>query len=509
MSSRWLADVLRGDRGRPGISSYSQLLSYFAANWAVTDWYLDAVNGSDSNNGTSAGSALKSPTELSNRLPVALPISHRVTVHVALGSYDGILAIRAILSQNQCSVDVVADIAITVLGPISSYIDRVVLNREASFLTVVGIADWTPYVNRMVQIVGGPSDGAVAWIAQANPKNGAGVPQGLATARCSSFSTVAANLGGTRVVPAAGSSVALVTMPSIRKVSLDVRGQLPSLFANTYLDRLALVRGLSVESVTMSGGRGLVVDACELGNVEFLQHRNTYAQSIVRSRIKGTTGLSIVEMGMADLQYVMVTGAPNSYFKLTDGRILYSLVQGAYLVLEQSQATDVGIFDNPAASGACQILSARSARSTISSIYGRDNAREGISINTASVFVASLNTVTGAAGDIRVNATVPYYLPYSALPYLDGQQSGSAVLVVPGVGHLAEATSYVDVTVKSMPLATQQMLVSYKTFAGVTGALCVKYIDPTTIRIVSSSSSDVSTVTWELVSVGDDVVMRS
>jgi hypothetical protein len=507
--SRWLPDILRGDRGRPGISSYAQLIAYFAAYWAVTDWYLDSASGSDSNSGTSAVEALATLDELTRRLAVAVPLLHRVTVHVAQGTYDGILAFRAILSAVPFSVDVVGTPLLTVLGPVASYIDRVVLTKDGALLTVTGVADWTPYVNRMVQIVGGPSDGAVAWIAQANPKNGAGVPQGLAVARCSSFATMATNLGGTRVVPAAGSSVALVILPAVKKISADVRGQLPSLFANTYQDRLVLIKNLAVESVTLSGGRGLVVDACEIGNVEFLQARNTYAQSIVRSRIKGWTGLSAVEMCMADLQYCLIAGSLVSSFKLVDGRILYSLFQGVYLILEQSLATDVGVFDVPAAVGACQLLSQRSARSGMNSVYGRDNAREGIALNTASVVVGSLNTVTGVVGDIRVGASVPYVLPYSSLPYLDGEQSFEATLVVPGVGHLAEVTSYVDVAVRPMPVATQKMQASYKTFAGAVGSLRIVYIDSTTVRIVSSSATDVSVVCGHVLPVGDAVTFRS
>jgi hypothetical protein len=482
-----------------GLFSTESVLSWYLANWAVTDWYLDSVNGSDTNNGTTSGTALATTEELSRRLAIALPISHPVTVHVAQGTY-GTLAVNVIQTAVACPFDVVGTPLLTSIGTVTSYADRVVATNTSPMLVASGVSDWTAHVGKMIVVTDGASAGAVTWIAKANPNNGAGVAQGVGTARCSSFSTVATNLNGTRKVPATGAALSVATLPTVKKISIRCSGQLPELFANTYASRLCRVANLSVESVTLGGGRGLLVESCELGNVEFLQHRNTYAQTIDRCNLKAWPGLPVVEMGMAEINYCLVSGSPNTGLKLTDGRIYYSLVQGAYLALEQSLALDVGIFDQPgASSGACQIISGRSARCTMASIYGRDNAGEGITINnTSSINATSLNYITGASGDIRVAAATPYFLPHSALPWVDGERSGEATMVA----------GTVDVTVPYV-ISTQKMQATYKTFAGTPGFLTCVYVDATHIRITSSSATDTSVVTWHILPVGDNVVIRS
>lgn len=502
---RSLPDVLPGRRGRQGIQGVPGVpgepgIDYWLANWAVSDWFLDSVNGDDGNDGLTSVTALASAEELSRRLAVPIPIAHPVTVHVAPGNY-GTLAVSVIQDAVACPFDVVGTPTLTSIGTVTSYTDRIVASNQASHLVASGVSDWTPHVGKMLVVTAGASVGAVAWVAKANPNNGSGVPQGVDVARCSSFATVSTSLGGVRKVPGAGEGLSLADLPVFRKIAIDCRGQLPSAFASTYAQRLSAVSFVSVESVTMSGGRGLLVESCEVGNVEFLQHRNTYAQTIVRSKVKGWSALPLVEIGMADLYYCLTTGAPNTSLKLTDSRIYYGLVQGAYLTLEQAFALDVGIFDQPNAGfGACQIVSNRSARCTMANIFGRDNAREGITINTTSVTNAlAQNYVTGASGDILVAAATPYYLPHTALPWVDGERSGEVALGVGGT---------VTVTVPFL-LSTQRIVVSHKSFSGSAGHLRAAYVSSTSFTITSNEDLDRGTVTWHILPVGDNAIIRS
>jgi hypothetical protein len=143
----------------------------------------------------------------------------------------------------------------------------------------------------------------------------------------------------------------------------------------------------------------------------------------------------------------------------------------------------------------------------VTSCYGRDNARCGLSVPySGTVASATGNYLTGALGDVRLSSAT--ILPWSALPWVDGARSGEATLAVPGTGHDAESTSYVDVTVPYV-LAAQKITASVKTFGGMPGLVSAVRIDATTIRITSSSATDTSVVTWHILPVGDNAVIRS
>jgi hypothetical protein len=90
------------------------------------------------------------------------------------------------------------------------------------------------------------------------------------------------------------------------------------------------------------------------------------------------------------------------------------------------------------------------------------------------------------------------YVPWSALPWRDGERFGEATLVA----------GTVDVPVPYV-LSTQKITACAKTFSGAPGFLRAAYVDATTIRITSSSATDTSVITWHILPVGDNAVIRS
>jgi hypothetical protein len=127
--------------------------------------------------------------------------------------------------------------------------------------------------------------------------------------------------------------------------------------------------------------------------------------------------------------------------------------------------------------------------------YGRDNAAYGVAVpNTRSLTVGT-NYLTGASGDAKAGASA---IPWTALPWLDGERSGEATLVA----------GTVDVPVPYV-LSTQKITACAKTFSGAPGFLRAAYVDATTIRITSSSATDTSVITWHILPVGDNAVIRS
>jgi hypothetical protein len=482
-----------------GLIASSQVLGWYLANWAVTDWYLDSVNGNNDNDGITAGTALATAEELSRRLAIALPIAHPVTVHVAQGTY-GTLAVSVIQTAVACPFDVVGAPLLTSIGPVTTYTDRIVASNQASHLVASGVSDWTAHVGKMVVVTDGASAGAVAWIAKANPNNGAGVAQGVGTARCSRFATPASStLSPTNKVPASGSAVSLATLPIFNAITVNYSGK-GLLVAGAFASRAVSISFLDVAHVSLGKNAQALVDACKVSQAQWHSGWTNNNQSVVRSLITG--GLEQYGFhGDCSFEYCLFYSsqfglAKQSRFSKAPTQIWYSLVEGKIL-LESCSVFDLGVFDSASYYGVTLATTA-SAGTAVSSLYGRDNAVCGLQMaNQSHINGSSGNAITGVSGDIYL-AGQSAHIPWSALPWVDGERSGEATLVA----------GTVDVTVPYV-LATQKMQVCAKTFVGTPGFLSAVYVNATTIRITSSSATDTSVVTWHILPVGDNVVIRS
>jgi hypothetical protein len=485
-----------------GLFSTEAVLAWYLANWSVTDWYLDSVNGNNDNDGITAGTALATAEELSRRLAIALPIAHPVTVHVAQGTY-GTLAVSVIQTAVACPFDVVGTTVLTPLGTVTSYTDRVVATKDASLLVVAGVTDWTPYVGRMVQITDGASAGAVCWIAKANPNNGAGVAQGVGTARTIKFGLSPtddlASPAVTNKVVAAGSAISLVTLPTFGAIKIS-RVTMPYASGAGVVGRRGCgIRLLDVGKLALDGTGLAIVSECRVRE-QALQMLSIYDQVYdIHCWLSGGVGETYMSLRSPQIVNCLLGSSTVTTIDLqgVGGAISTSIVQTSKLQVADCALNDVGIFDSAAAGLA---VSASSGSKTIPyarNIYGRDNSHGVELTNNSRIDTNSTKVVTGTLGDLKL-VTAAAYIPWSALPWVDGERSGEATLVA----------GTIDVTVPYV-LSTQKMQVCAKTFAGTPGFLSVVYVNATTIRITSSSATDTSVVTWHILPVGDNVVIRS
>jgi hypothetical protein len=471
-------------------------LNYFVANWAIEHWYINAATGDDSNDGSEAH-PLATSEELTARLAVSVPIDHPVTVHVAQGSY-GTLAVRVSQSTLACPFSFAGEVAYTDIGTIASYTDRVAATNTAAHLVASGVTDWAPHVGKLVLVTSGAQTGAVCAVAKSNPHSA-----GIDVARVSQFAQWSSStaLQSSSVSPAAGSGLALLTLPHIE--TLAVSAAAPCSNVGTPIADWAAIRlgNLSLGMVDASATSGVAVDRCTFrawAEAQFAGIRFNTAQPWICRSVGDLRASQYLRLSRIAARHVLFLGTGPSTLNVSDQSALTNvLCQGVRTQIEQSSMSDSGAFDASGASGHgvsgskvyvgyCQLFN----------IYGRDNAQYGARVQSVGrVSSPVANTITGALGDV-VAGTSP--IPWTALPWQDGERSGEATLVA----------GTVDVTVPYV-LSTQKMVAGYKTFGGATGSLLAKYVDATTIRIVSSSATDTSDITWHILPVGDNAVIRS
>jgi hypothetical protein len=480
MVSRFLPDVLAGPRGRSAIC-------LAIAYWSATNWYVNAATGNDANDGQSAITALRTTEELSRRLAIPIPIDHPVTVHIAQGSY-GTLAVRVIQSALACPFDVVGEVSYTNIGTVTSYTDRIAATNTAAHLMASGVADWTAHVGKRVDVRDGAQAGAVAWVAKANPH-----AAGVGTARVTRFALRSGeNVAPTAKVPTSGSALSLATLPQISAVSIQTVGLQPG--DAQFSSRHGRIVGLAAGAISLSGNGPLFVEGCSFSSLVFGRVYTESNQVVMTSAL--LPARTYPEIGDAVYSYVLILAGSATAVTLRGNCNLQNcLVQAVPLVLLSGYLAGVAVFD--CAGSAIELLRTEAGRAYISGAFGRDNLY-GLTVPTNSVTTyGTANTVTGSSGSLAIPSSVSA-IPWTALPWVDGERSGEATLV----------GGTVDVTVPYV-LATQKIQASAKTFGGTPGFLRAAYVNATTIRITSSSATDTSVVTWHILPVGDNAVIRS
>ena len=231
-----------------GISSQELLaLSsiYYETNWSVTDWYLDSVNGSDTNDGLTEDTAIQTIEELSRRLALVLTINHDIRVWLAQGSY-GSLYLQASLSVATNKISFTG-IAVTDLETtVESYTTYSHVTRSATHVSLTGVSDLTSYIGRRIRRV---SDNSVSFIGAVNHES-LGVSVASIAPPCSITT-------GVTVVWTVADTVVIETLPSLA----IVQGQIfPSRKSEQCLrfESLNLTSSYSVEIAGHQGSNILI-----------------------------------------------------------------------------------------------------------------------------------------------------------------------------------------------------------------------------------------------------------
>jgi hypothetical protein len=479
--------------------SSSAVRTYYETNWSRQVWYLDAVNGDDSATGYEEAHPLQTTEELTARLAVPVPIDHPVTVYVAQGSY-GTLAVRVIQTALACPFDVVGAVAHTSIGTVTTYTDRVAAPNTEARLSASGVTDWTSHLGKRVDVLDGSSSGAVTWVGKVSAGS-----LGVDVAGVVQFAVPGApdTFQSSTSAPAPGSALSLATLPYISTMMVNVEKQTPGGASSVVDSRAYSVRNISGGTIILPRGGGQI-DGCEFEDIRVDGLRTQAAVSVSRSaitgRLQGASRQATIRESF--VYHCLVRQA--TVATIVGCEVWNSLFYGAMISLDAgSLLRDSGVFDSTY--GVIPLQGGFAGRCRIRDLFGSCSAY-GVYLSRSTTVVATGNNyIAGGTSSILAGANA---LPWTALPWVDGERSGEATLAVPGTGHDAESTSYVDVTVPHV-LASQKIVASYKTFGGTTGSVLAKYIDATTIRVVSTSSTDTSVVTWHILPVGDNAVIRS
>ncbi len=468
----------------------------YAANWAVTDWYLDGTVGNDANNGTTALTPLRTGAELSRRLGYgAIQWSHSVTIHLLASIADGINLKYQLLTTG---------LTVMIVGTATSVLSTTVATYTPAAgnipkrFTATGVADWntagpggTSLLGSRCRVTSGAATGAIFWIAKI-------APDGLGN----DVARISNPVGRTQsnLVPAAGNTFEVETLPSVAQLNIECLGPTQPTYVatpgNCIVDSIASgesefrVQGYQatlapmvwacamtkrLTSSVLSEQQGLVVQGCKC--------------SIA-------TVPSCLSFGNLYLPYSGATSLFNDRF-VTHNADLIQGIRCNYQAGFCSCSSTTYIMDSPTFG---LTVGPRLQFTMASPVCGSGNASQGIELYPGGrIFyrVALPPTLTGTLGDVLLRAPVGVTIPWSARPWNDGERQGHAVALVPG-GPAIVAVPYM--------LTTQSIQVTHNTPAGVgaPGILYAADADRTNTQfgVRSSLAADAGTFDWYIAPLG-------
>jgi len=473
--------------------------AYYQANWAVTDWYLNAVTGNDSNDGLTAGSALRTCEELGRRLgDGVIRWSHNVKVHVAEGAYGTLILVYALTAGN-IEFDILGEpTTVVATGTVAAYAAAVHAGAAptGTQVTFNGIADVTPYVGRIIYNV--TKKTAVA-LAKANP-HAAGLNVGRVSIPTNNFTN--------STTWAVNDVWAVYNLPTFVHLNLTNIGA--DLFA-------AGGNYTTVQLIKVTGGMGLYGGsggqyawACEciadLYGGDAISNGNPFFCSCY---VKPFHELLPVGASFLNCLIVGSTGTANSASYVGIGAhspsfITKTLLQGLRLRCESGSVIldNVQAFDAPAVAIECEEGVSVSVNNNLS---GRDNVvglrlrsnTQLVQINAAGV----VNLLGTTQIEVQSSTTTYNALTWAnGMPYADGSAAGTATIG-------ATAPGYVDVVVPVVDWTRQRLTAFPKDLAGVTGILSAPTAQRTAtgFRLLSTNIADASAVDWQISPLGQNV----
>jgi hypothetical protein len=475
------------------------LEAYYAANWAVTDWYLDGTTGSDSNDGTSAATPLKTGAELQRRVGTYAKWDHSVTIHVLANGINDPLILRGKLTTTNIHVDVIGTPTVLASDTLTSYLALNHATPRATEIVGTTIADFTPYVGQRVRITSGANEGWTSWIAKANP-NGVGV----ATARVSpgvALNTTSSSLIFSNPVPVASDPFVVESLPPVKQVVIDLDGTYDtSATGALWLKRMYSIQSVDCYDITVrcSGAIGLyrsVIFGCKIALVSswFAHSRDVQLMPIL-----GCCVLPNYSTTSNELE----TPVYYSLFLCPGGLVLQnrpimvtdSLCQGTSINVycPENYLRSIQIFDVAATSGSLYVLSSAVVRD----ISGSGNV-VGIRVQNGCIlqYGGTLNLL-GSTTDCQLGTAPAINLTLTQFKQPnDYAQKGTAKLVAGSV----------TVTVPWYSNTIQQVMVTDNTPGGTVGNWTVTQTSTTQFTITSSSALDTSTVNWFITPLGRSV----
>lgn len=368
---------------------------------AHADFYVHPTTGSNEATGTDSAHPVADFAELVRRF-AGSQLTRSTTVHVMSGGAQ-IVGLLECAYNAQFTIDASPYVTQLASGPVASWTAYSEPGNEYNLLTVTGIADWTPYVNKRVRVVSGPRQDVVLWVGEANP-----AALGLNVARVSDFIRLP-NRAAT--APQAGDPVVIEDMVSVATYALEVLKP-PSIIAAEETGGFSVC----LNALALDGGTGFLSIAGKTGvrySDPLLLGCSVRPRSLGQLSNASLWGCDVMVDGVLSYQgginnsiyRCLVRGsAGGSRLALKNAVITRSLVQRCALSGSQGQSTiqgpAMGVFDSPA-----QAISIENASRLVFNTgvcLGKGALGFGLNIQRAGS-LASYTTfkpiVTGTAGD--------------------------------------------------------------------------------------------------------------
>jgi len=136
-------------------------------SWELqANWYIDPVNGNDSNQGASLSDPIKTFAEVKKRVPEGR-FQQTVTFYILndIPDTDPVNIIAWQMKQRPgCRIYGVRQLVTT--GTMTAYSARVPASNLPNRLTDSSVADWTPYLNNLLVPTSGSANAYPCWIAK-------------------------------------------------------------------------------------------------------------------------------------------------------------------------------------------------------------------------------------------------------------------------------------------------------------------------------------------------------
>lgn len=481
-------------------TALAQLEAYYAANWAVTDWYIDGTTGNDSNNGTTAATPLKTGAELQRRLGSYARWSHSVTIHVLANGMIDPLVVRGVTLLPNVHLDIIGTPTTVASDVLSSYSAADHTIPRATEVKGTAIADFTPYVGKRLRISGGTRAGYLTWIAKANPDGVAGAAR-VSPTTGPDYTSVN---GSYRFVPAfvAGDPFVIESLPQVPSISIELDGVVSDISTNpTYTQRQFWLesvdcRNISIRTSGANFASKQVIFGCVVAGVicdTLLREYQTvpvvgclWQPNLLNSNLypRPSLLLSLV-LGVSQLlDYAMSTYINQTLIQ--NARVVFGL-NGSF---SSSQVFDYVNASQPA----FQIITG--ATVSVGNVSGSGNSF-GIAIpNGSGLRTAGTVNIKGTIADCLLASTPSIQLTQAqCFQPSDYAQKGTATLVAGAV----------TVTVPWYENTIQKVTVTRNVPGGTIGDLSVAQVSNSQFTITSSSALDTSTVNWSISPLGREI----
>ena len=490
----------------------SLIPSAYAANWAVTDWYLDGTTGNDANSGTTALTPLKTGAELARRLGPYAQWGQSVTIHVlANGIADG-LVLRGAMLVAGTHIDVIGmpTVASTdIIGTYTALSHGVYPGTPGTETRITGtaIVDFTPHVfQRIRNTTAGARLDTIAWVGIANP---AGV--GVATAGISvpgQVNTASTTNNFASQVFVAGDTFALETLPLVPSISIDVTGPILMTAGAQWDRRQFSVQSVSCPSLNIKADanawnmKGMVF-GCVLDAQYSLEPPANVSQPVlvysacwVTGNDSQSTAKRILGPGYQNCLFGGGLGTITTYLGINPGMWFSNCLSygKSWQWAANPSLSSFQIFDAPGTNAGAFVIAPGFSVTNLSG--SRNNYGIQLLNNISATFAGTIN-LTGTTSDGRFFTAPATNITLTQLRQPDDYaQRGITPAMVAGT---------TTVTVPYYSSASQQVTVSHAVFAGTPGILSVQQISDTQFTITSSSAIDTSTVRWQISPLGRNI----